>query len=74
MANKLADLPPSVNKYWKHSDVHIKRMEEQKDCNHFFKAKAKAGEVECKYCNVGFYLNGQELIDGHIYSDGTLII
>jgi len=71
----VADLPESSNTFWEHANTEIHDIaEEERGCDHYFYHRT-AQEVECRNCNIGFYLdNYSEVIDGHIYRDEEFVI
>ena len=49
-------------------------LREPKPCNHIF-SYYKAGEIICRKCNAGLYIQADEhLEDGHLYKLGKRII
>lgn len=41
---------------------------------HFFRY-VRSDSAECKYCPMGFYMTpGSDIIDGHVYINGELLI
>ena len=49
-------------------------LKEPKVCNHIF-SYYKAGEILCRKCNMGFFIQADEhLENGHLYKSGKKII
>ncbi len=72
----LGSLPASDTEYFTKYEADITKVEDRKppNCDHYF-FYVKAGQVQCKKCYAGLFLNiGDLLKDGHIYSKGKLVI
>jgi hypothetical protein len=70
-------LPSSDSEYWE--DAHVEIVDRknipsrQKDCEHYFVKHLNT--VQCRHCDMGFFVNGDdEINEGHLYKDGTLIV
>ena len=73
---KLGNLPPSDSEYFTKYEADITKTEMKKPtkCEHYF-MYVKAGQIECKNCRMGLYLDvGDLLKDGHLYKNNKLII
>lgn len=73
---RLDPLPASDDKYFTKYKADIHKVEDKKPpkCEHYF-FYYRSGQVECRNCHTGFYLDiGDLLKDGHIYRKNKLII
>lgn len=72
--SKYDPLPPSGDKYWENSEVHIVKMPEHERCEHDFVHRTSS-EVICKICNAGFVLGmGLSVKNGKICTDDNKVL
>jgi hypothetical protein len=71
---KLPNLPASGDEFWEHSDTELQRVQETKECEHFF-VHQTATEVSCKTCKIGFYLSpGWIVLEGNLVDPGGVVV
>lgn len=71
---KLQDLPESTSDYWEHAEINLREIKPKDKCEHFFRY-VTAREIHCDKCGCGYFLGvGDELRNGHLYYEGTLIV
>ncbi len=70
------ELPKNDDSYWLPSRPEKYELHKPVTCkkeDHFFKEVA-AGDVRCTKCGLGYLLGDCEIIDGHIYLKGQILI